>query len=279
MGQNADACLRCDEAESLAAERHEWLPLLWTAHARAVLDLANGRPRDASDRYRDLEVLARVRGVDNPLVVPWAERAVAAHLGCGRRDDARRLMDWLEHSHTQLPSPWVAVVALASRALAADAEGDVEAATADFEEALALHQECNFPLERISTGTAFASLLRRRGSPRRARELLTEALAVCEASGAALRATVVAAELTVAGGRRNVRLKRRSAAAGQNQLTAQEQRVAALAASGKTNPQIGTELYVSSRTIETHLKHIYEKLSIRSRHELMALVLSRQRQS
>jgi DNA-binding CsgD family transcriptional regulator len=66
----------------------------------------------------------------------------------------------------------------------------------------------------------------------------------------------------VAGGRR------RQAAAG---LTSQETRVAGLAATGASNPQIARQLCVSVSTVETHLERVYAKLGVRSRHELIAL--------
>jgi ATP/maltotriose-dependent transcriptional regulator MalT len=51
-------------------------------------------------------------------------------------------------------------------------------------------------------------------------------------------------------------------------LTAQEAQIARLALQGLTNPQIGAQLFLSARTIEWHLRHIYPKLGIRSRREL-----------
>jgi DNA-binding NarL/FixJ family response regulator len=53
------------------------------------------------------------------------------------------------------------------------------------------------------------------------------------------------------------------------QLTEAERRVADLASAGLTNKQIAAELTVSQTTIETHLLHIYQKLSLRSRTELV----------
>ena len=45
-------------------------------------------------------------------------------------------------------------------------------------------------------------------------------------------------------------------------LTASELRVARLAADGATNPQVAQELFVSLKTIETHLSHVYAKLGL-----------------
>jgi len=51
-------------------------------------------------------------------------------------------------------------------------------------------------------------------------------------------------------------------------LTAREQVVAALVASGKSNRQVASELYLSTKAIEYHLGNIYTKMGIRSRHQL-----------
>ncbi len=53
-------------------------------------------------------------------------------------------------------------------------------------------------------------------------------------------------------------------------LTAQERRVAALAAGGATNTEIARTLFISVSTVETHLGHVFAKLTIRSRRELRA---------
>jgi DNA-binding NarL/FixJ family response regulator len=85
-----------------------------------------------------------------------------------------------------------------------------------------------------------------------------------EASGAEWLAGQARDELRVAGGRRRRRHEDPS------RLTAQEQRVAELAATGATNPEIARQFYLSVSTVETHLERVYAKLGIHSRRELMA---------
>ncbi len=58
-------------------------------------------------------------------------------------------------------------------------------------------------------------------------------------------------------------------------LTPAEQAVARLVATGRTNRQTAAELYVSVKTVEFHLRHIFDKLAIRSRRDLITCIGAR----
>ena len=65
--------------------------------------------------------------------------------------------------------------------------------------------------------------------------------------------------------------ERRRPRSGAGSLTPTEQRVARLAASGRTNQQIAADLLMGAETVKTHLARVYDKLDVRSRRELTAL--------
>jgi DNA-binding NarL/FixJ family response regulator len=99
---------------------------------------------------------------------------------------------------------------------------------------------------------------RRANQRRAARDSLGEALEIFDRLGARLWADRARAELARIGGR----------APSPDALTTTEQRLAALVASGRTNNEAATELYVSVHTVEKALTRIYGKLGVRSRTEL-----------
>lgn len=102
--------------------------------------------------------------------------------------------------------------------------------------------------------------------PPLAAEWLSEAHERYIAAGADTSARRAALALSRISGRRSARAPRPTT--GWDSLTAAELRVARLAATGLTNREIGSQLFVSHRTVGAHLAHIFDKLAIRSRVEL-----------
>jgi DNA-binding CsgD family transcriptional regulator len=107
------------------------------------------------------------------------------------------------------------------------------------------------------------SLLRRAGRRAEALGPLRDGLDLAHRCAAGALAKQARGEMVLAGAR-----PRRDAAEGRDSLTASELRVARMAAEGMTNREIAQDLFVSLRTVETHLTHVYRKLSIDSRDAL-----------
>jgi DNA-binding CsgD family transcriptional regulator len=112
--------------------------------------------------------------------------------------------------------------------------------------------------------------LRRAGQRVAAQPPLRRGLELADRMGATPLADAARHELRATGAR-----PRRAAYTGVDALTPSERRVAQLAADGLTTPQIAQALFVTPKTIQTHLAHIYRKLDITSRQHLPATLRRR----
>ena len=115
------------------------------------------------------------------------------------------------------------------------------------------------PFEHARTLLAAGQIRRRAGERRAAKDLLERALAEFERLGAPLWVERAEAEL------RRLPIRRAPA-----ELTANERRVAELAATGLTNREVAQTLFLSPKTVEANLARVYRKLGISSRAELGA---------
>ncbi len=254
-----DWCLRLDEMTAGKTR----LGRVWTlGHlARALLAWRRGLVEEAARVFGLLERSARRVDLLEPCIYPWAYPAVAAHLACGRTSDASRVVDWLEPRATQLPARWPKAVVAGALAALAELRDDLDTAEAGFAEAVRLHHPA-MALCRAESLIDLGAFLIRRNQPARARPLLAEAVQVAEDSGAAWHAERARVAWRRAGGR--------TRATPVGALTPQERAVADLARAGRTNREIAAQLYLSVNTVETHLSHIYRKLGVTRRWQLIA---------
>ncbi|MGA8372419.1 MAG: LuxR C-terminal-related transcriptional regulator, partial [Acidimicrobiales bacterium] len=119
--------------------------------------------------------------------------------------------------------------------------------------------------EELELARAFGALLRRSNQRAKARQLLRQAIDTAHHLGAEALALRAETELSASGARpRRVRLT------GLEALTASERRIAELAAEGLTNREIAQTLFVTARTVEGHLTHVFYKLDVRARTALPA---------
>ncbi len=264
QGEEEQSAAEWERAHAGVAAYRIWMGTCWLEHVHGLRLLRHGRFAEASEAYTEVEKRYDRLGVGEPCIVPFARHAVVAHVHAGRIADAERVVAWLDERAAHLPCRWPAAAAAAGRAVLALRGGDRAAAEDGYRTALEHLDGVPLPLEQAELLIEQGSMLRRDGSPLEARESLRRAAEVAESVGALWLARRATEELAAAGGRR--RLRR-----GAQELTPQEQRIARLAATGASDRDIATHLVVSVRTVRTHLEHIYTKLGIHSRRELMAI--------
>ena len=145
------------------------------------------------------------------------------------------------------------------------AQGHLPEAEAAFRRGLSQLQTLPMPFQRALLELAFGEVLRRSGQRRAAADRLQaarERLVALRARPYLARCDRELAACGLAPGKRRT--------CGPIRLTAQELAVARLVAVGMSNRQVASELFISIKTVQYHVTHIYAKLGVRSRAELAA---------
>ena len=234
--------------------------------ATTPLLLARGRLHAARDEHpraiADLLATgerAEAWGVRNPAMTPWRSSAAISLAAVGERAEALRLAG----EEVELAKRWGAGRAIGVALRAAGVACGDRGGLTDLGEAVTVLADAPAPVELARALTDLGALLRRLGERAEAREHLRRGLDIAHRNGALALAERAREELIIAGAR-----PRRDALRGRDSLTASEHRITALAAQGRTNNQIAQALFITSRTVETHLTSAYAKLGISSRREL-----------
>jgi DNA-binding CsgD family transcriptional regulator len=265
LGREADC--RVSAAEAAEIGRHlggEGSPIsAWGSPALGLLELGQGRPDAATPHFEVVATAFARGGVREPSVVLTGGDLVECLVRTGRRADADDALSTFEDLARRADRIGARAIAARCRGLMAD-DGAFEA---PFEEALRLHRDVEAPFEEGRTLLCLGERLRRARRRADARVHLRAALDTFEALGAVDWAATARGELGVTGETAAPRSGPRSDA-----LTPQELQVALMVASGATNREAGSRLFLSAKTIEAHLGRIYRKLGVRSRTELAALV-------
>ena len=232
----------------------------WALHSQGEAALAAGAAADALAAFEAKRDLLAEYDVHDPDLSAGPELAeTLAHLG-DEEAAAREARTALADAEAK-GRPW----ALARAHRAIGLTGDAGA----FATALELHADAQDGFEEARTRLALGERLRRDGRRADAREPLRGALATFESLGAAPWARRAAEELRATG-----EVVRRRDPATLDELTPQELRVAAMLAGGATTREAGAALYLSPKTVEYHLRHVYLKLGINSRAALAAALAS-----
>jgi DNA-binding CsgD family transcriptional regulator len=254
-----------DRALQMASEG-EYSPTMRNFNdMRCCLQLARGFALISSGRHVEaVDALLRVFDPADPAyhqrerfsgIMFLAEAAVHA----SRRDDARRVIAELERVAAITPAPLLHVQLSYARAVLAD--------DADAEELYlaAIGQDLTrWPWVQARLRLAYGRWLRRQRRAAESRVPLRLAQATFDLIGARSWADQARAELRASG----ERIATQQQGAAEAALSAQELQIARLAAEGLSNPEIGERLYLSPRTVASHLYRIFPKLDITSRAQL-----------
>jgi DNA-binding CsgD family transcriptional regulator len=251
---------RAEAADGLsAAAGDDWAMLILRA-ALGFAEMSAGDLEAAESSLSHAADLADRIGLAEPSAWRFHANYIEVLIGLGDLDRAEGLLSWLEERGRATGRPWTLATAARCRALLLAANGETAGAVRALDDALRHHENLAMPFELARTMLIAGQIQRRAKRKRLARQHIEEALAIFESLSASAWAGRARAELSRIGLRPAAPLS----------LTATEQRVATLAASGYTNRQVAAELFVSPRTVEGNLARVYRKLGVSSRAELGA---------
>ena len=238
------------------AESDNFLSRVAYLTTSAALARAEGAPAAERQALRQIQSLAGEGEFGTWLLGCWpADLAVAL----GPCDEAR---EWAAHALQGARARGVSGeigVALRAQALVGGERPDIEG----LRTAVIELEGSEMALEHARTLVDLGAALRRLGHRSDARRPLTAALDQAVRCGATALAQRARTELQATGAR-----PRRALVTGRDALTPSELRIATLAAEGRSNRDIAQTLFVTTKTVETHLSRTYRKLDITSRTQL-----------
>jgi DNA-binding CsgD family transcriptional regulator len=226
--------------------------------ARGRIRLARGLADHAAADLLELGRRCDSWTLRNPAPFPWRSQAAIAL----RATDPARARE-LAEEELELARAFGAAGALGVGLRAAGLVRGGEEGVALLEEAVAVLATSPVRLERARALVDLGAAQRRAGHREAARERLAEGLDGAVVCGASALAEYARAELALAGAR-----PRRDRVTGRDALTPSELRVVRIAVEGRSNREIAEQLWVTPKTVETHLSRAYRKLGIKTRQEL-----------
>jgi DNA-binding CsgD family transcriptional regulator len=255
-GDSANARAIADEVTGWAVPRRAGAMHVYVLHARALDAIGRGHFEDA---YRNACAISPAGTIAShvPHAMWMVLDLVEAAMRTGRTDEAAAHVAAALDAGLPAISSRLALITYGAAAIAATDDQD---ATTLFDQALSVPGAEQWPFDLARIQLAFGERQRRARATTRARQLLTtardtfrrlDAQPWTHRAGTELRAT----GLTI----------RHTQHAGPASLTPQELEVAQLAAQGLTNKEIGEQLFLSHRTVGTHLYQLFPKLGITSR--------------
>jgi DNA-binding CsgD family transcriptional regulator len=254
-GQDDEARALTEAIGQEAAARGEGTGVTAAKWARAVLSNGLGRYAEALDAASQASEHPDELGLAAWSHVELIEAAVRAGQPGRAADALRSLSEITSASGTD----WALGVEARSRALLSEGE----AAEDGYRTAIQRLGQTRVRLDLARAHLLYGEWLRRENRRIDAREQLRRAHQMLQTMGAEGFAERARRELMAAG--QAVRKRTAEAAGG---LTAQEEQIARRARAGRTNAEIGAELFLSPRTVEWHMSNVFIKLGITSRGQL-----------
>jgi ATP/maltotriose-dependent transcriptional regulator MalT len=246
------------EAMALSMELGTRLYEVWATAALGELELGLGDAARAAEYLEQRQKLLAELSITDVDLSPAAE-LVDAYTRLGRVEEAQQITAELTAAANAKAQPWSLARAARCRGLVAP-DADI---TVHFERALRHHEQTPDAFEKARTQLAYGERLRRARNRVLARKQLRDAIEAFERLDARPWAERARSELAATG--ESVRRRDRSTV---DELTPQELQIGLLLASGKTTRETAAALFLSPKTIEYHLRHVYQKLDIHSREEL-----------
>jgi DNA-binding CsgD family transcriptional regulator len=248
----AEAC-REHAAEALAETAPLGLAFFrtWAFDALAELELGLGDVQEAVKWLEEKERLLAERGIEDPDSSPVPE-LVEALVRLDRAAEAEQRLPTFATAAEAKGQPWSLARLARCRGLLGDDE--------QYAEALKLHQRTPDRFEQARTQLCHGEALRRARQRVKARDQLRAAVEGFDALGAAPWAERARRELQSSG-----ETMRRRDALTLDALTPRELQVALVLAEGHTIRETAAKLFLSPKTVDHHLQHVYRKLAIDSR--------------
>ena len=258
--QGREAACRAHAAEALAlAERFGvGLYRLWAHLALTQLALGLGQLEETIGHGQVAAFVLRELGIADVDVSPSPE-LVETYVRQGRLAAAKALVDEYDQRAADKGLPWALARAARCRGLVAD-DASFEAS---FVEALRYHELTSDSFERARSHLCFGERLRRARRRTYARRELRLAFEIFDELGAAPWAERARLELLATG--ETAHRRGRDAV---ERLTPQEFQIAHMLAGGATTREAAARLFLSPKTVEYHLRNVYDKLGVRTRADL-----------
>jgi DNA-binding NarL/FixJ family response regulator/tetratricopeptide (TPR) repeat protein len=272
VGDLEIALATAEEAVEVTRELDEGFVTAWAAMRLASVLLETGQP------VRAMELLLGRAGSDEATLIPGGWRAfrlellTRCQLALDRPREAERAACLAEVTAADLRLPLA--TAWADRAVAAvalhlgDSGRAIERALASAEFA----QEVGAPIEAALSRTLAGRALADAGQSNRAVAELQLAASALDACGAQRYREAAERELGKLGHRPHRRTRPGNHGLGIESLTERELQIARHVVDRRTNPEIAAELYLSPKTVETHLRNIFNKVGVATRVELARAV-------